>query len=97
MYIQNVHVEHIILFSWLLLILCLFIFPDIVGPPVAGYFADKLGNFRFFMSAVTFLNGAASLFLLTLKTVPTGDQGLILRSSILAENFSPNFLPQTLD
>jgi hypothetical protein len=30
-------------------------FPDIIGPPIAGYLADKLGNFRLFMAIVTFL------------------------------------------
>jgi MFS family permease len=39
---------------------------DVVGPPVAGIVADKLGNFRLFMAAVTFLNGAAALLLLAI-------------------------------
>ena len=37
---------------------------DVVGPPIAGIIADKMGNFRLFMSALTFLNGVASLLLL---------------------------------
>ncbi len=37
---------------------------DVIGPPLAGVVADKIGNFRVFMAAVTFLNGAASLLLL---------------------------------
>ena len=31
---------------------------DIVAPPVAGLLADKIGNFRIFMSVITFVNGA---------------------------------------
>ena len=41
---------------------------DVVGPPIAGIVADKIGNFRIFMSAVTFLNGLASLLLLAVPT-----------------------------
>ena len=41
---------------------------DVVGPPIAGIVADKIGNFRVFMSVVTFLNGVASLFLLAVPT-----------------------------
>ena len=41
---------------------------DVVGPPIAGIVADKIGNFRVFMSAVTFLNGLASLLLLAVPT-----------------------------
>ena len=37
---------------------------DVVGPPMAGIVADKIGNFRVFMAVVTFLNGLASLLLL---------------------------------
>ena len=46
---------------------------DVFGPPLAGYFADKLGNFRLFMAFMTFLNGASSLLLLavpTAKSIP---------------------------
>ena len=39
------------------------------GPPLAGLLADKIGNFRIFMSLVTFLNGAASLLLLAVPNV----------------------------
>ena len=41
---------------------------DVVGPPIAGIVADKIGNFRVFMSAVTLLNGLASLLLLAVPT-----------------------------
>ena len=39
---------------------------DVIGPPLAGFLADKLGNFRLFMACLTFLNGASSLLLLAL-------------------------------
>lgn len=42
---------------------------DVFGPPLAGLLADKLGNFRLFMSAVTLLNGLSSLLLLTVPTM----------------------------
>ncbi len=42
---------------------------DILGPPMAGLLADKLGNFRAFMAAVTFLNGISSLALLFVPKV----------------------------
>ena len=38
---------------------------DILGPPLAGILADKLGNFRLFMAITTALNGVSSLLLLT--------------------------------
>ena len=41
---------------------------DVVGPPLAGLVADKLGNFRVFMASVTFLNGAAALALLLIPS-----------------------------
>ncbi len=37
---------------------------DVVGPPLAGAIADRIGNFAVFMAAVTALNGVASLALL---------------------------------
>jgi len=37
---------------------------DIVGPPIAGFLADKIGNFRLFMSGLTLVSGASSLLLL---------------------------------
>eukprot|EP00092_Neocalanus_flemingeri_P040495 GFUD01044100.1.p1 GENE.GFUD01044100.1~~GFUD01044100.1.p1 ORF type:complete len:708 (+),score=166.26 GFUD01044100.1:153-2276(+) len=37
---------------------------DIIGPPLAGLVADKIGNFRLFMSGLTAISGAASLLLL---------------------------------
>jgi len=39
---------------------------DIFGPPLAGFLADKLGNFRLFMASLTFFNGASSLLLLAI-------------------------------
>ncbi len=36
---------------------------------MAGYLADKLGNFRLFMAALTLLNGASSLLLLAVPAV----------------------------
>ena len=42
---------------------------DIIGPPLAGILADKLGNFRIFMACLTFLNGASSLLLLAIPSV----------------------------
>ena len=39
---------------------------DILGPPLAGVLADRIGNFRIFMAMITFLNGVSALFLLTL-------------------------------
>lgn len=44
---------------------------DVFGPPIAGFLADKIGNFRVFMAVVTFLNGAASLLLLAIPVVKT--------------------------
>jgi len=37
---------------------------DIVGPPLAGFVADKIGNFRVFMSVMTGISGLASLLLM---------------------------------
>ena len=37
---------------------------DMIGPPLAGFLADKIGNFRVFMSGLTLASGAASLLLL---------------------------------
>jgi len=37
---------------------------DVVGPPMAGFLADKIGNFRVFMSLLTAVSGGASLLLL---------------------------------
>lgn len=42
---------------------------DIVAPPLAGLLADKIGNFRVFMSVITFVNGAASLLLLAVDNI----------------------------
>lgn len=42
---------------------------DIFGPPLAGFLADKIGNFRIFMGIVTFLNGFSSLALLAVPMV----------------------------
>ena len=42
---------------------------DIFGPPLAGFLADKLGNFRLFMAVLTLLNGGSSLLLLVIPPV----------------------------
>ena len=42
---------------------------DIFGPPLAGFLADKLGNFRLFMASLTFFNGASSLLLLAIPAL----------------------------
>merc|ERR1719447_1567524 len=39
---------------------------DMIGPPLAGFLADKIGNFRVFMSGLTFASGPASLLALQL-------------------------------
>ena len=41
---------------------------DVVGPPLAGLIADKLGNFRIFAAVITFLNGASALALLAIPS-----------------------------
>merc|ERR1712088_1045664 len=47
---------------------------DIFGPPLAGFLADKLGNFRLFMAFLTLLNGASSLLLLAIPSVIASEQ-----------------------
>lgn len=42
---------------------------DILGPPLAGLLADKIGNFRLFMALVTTLNGLSSLLLLLVPEI----------------------------
>merc|ERR1719336_1028527 len=37
---------------------------DVIGPPMAGFLADKIGNFRLFMSLMTAVSGGSSLLLL---------------------------------
>ena len=44
---------------------------DMIGPPLAGFLADKIGNFRVFMSGLTFASGAASLLLLLIPSKTT--------------------------
>ena len=44
---------------------------DMIGPPLAGFLADKIGNFRVFMSGLTFASGAASLLLLLIPAKTT--------------------------
>merc|ERR1719466_666071 len=44
---------------------------DIVGPPLAGLVADKIGNFRLFMSGLTAISGGASLLLLLIPAKST--------------------------
>jgi hypothetical protein len=47
---------------------------DVIAPPAAGFLADKIGNFRVFMSVLTFLNGVSSLFLLTVNEIETSSK-----------------------
>ena len=47
---------------------------DIFGPPLAGFLADKLGNFRIFMALLTFFNGASSLLLLAIPSMMTSSE-----------------------
>ena len=51
-----------------------------MGPPVAGLVADKLGNFRLFMTAITFLNGGASLLLLTITSLSNNNNNFTTNS-----------------
>ena len=44
---------------------------DMIGPPLAGFLADKIGNFRVFMSGLTLASGAASLLLLLIPAKTT--------------------------
>lgn len=48
---------------------------DMVGPPLAGFIADRIGNFRLFMSGLTLVSGAASLLLLLIP--PKSSVGLV--------------------
>ncbi|XP_076043988.1 uncharacterized protein LOC143027029 isoform X2 [Oratosquilla oratoria] len=43
---------------------------SIFGPPVAGLFADRLGNFRMFFSLILAVSGFFSLLLLVIPPVP---------------------------
>jgi len=45
---------------------------DIIGPPLAGFVADKIGNFRVFMSLMTVVSGASSLLLLLIPPKLSG-------------------------
>lgn len=51
---------------------------DIFGPPLAGFLADKLGNFRWFMAALTLLNGASSLLLLAVPSINNGTSAMTM-------------------
>ena len=44
-----------------------------IVPPISGLIADKIGNFRLLIAIITFLNGAASLLLLTMGSFSTTD------------------------
>jgi len=44
---------------------------DMIGPPMAGFIADKIGNFRLFMSALTLISGLSSLLLLLIPAKST--------------------------
>merc|ERR1712106_382412 len=41
---------------------------DMIGPPMAGFIADKIGNFRLFMAALTLISGLSSLLLLLIPS-----------------------------
>lgn len=51
--------------------LCNLLLPiiEIFAPPLAGALADKIGNFRLFLSCVTFLNGIPPLFFILAPNV----------------------------
>jgi len=66
---------------------------DIVGPPLAGLVADKIGNFRLFMSGLTAVSGAASLLLLL---IPTKSTQTILSPDHLYCCTEPGSLSRTL-
>lgn len=68
---------------------------DIFGPPLAGFLADKLGNFRLFMAILTLLNGASSLLLLAIPPVFISGQfnetigdSIVANSSVIIEHFN---------
>jgi len=44
---------------------------DVVGPPLAGFVADRIGNFRLFMSGLTLISGFSSLLLLLIPPKST--------------------------
>merc|ERR1719483_895846 len=54
---------------------CVIPVADIIGPPLAGFVADKIGNFRLFMSGLTAISGAASLLLLLIP--PKSHQAMV--------------------
>ena len=49
------------------------LFLEMIVPPISGLIADKIGNFRLLIAIITFLNGAASLLLLTMGSFSTTD------------------------
>merc|ERR1719433_2256697 len=59
---------------------------DIFGPPLAGFLADKLGNFRIFMALLTFFNGASSLLLLAIPSMMTSTSSSESTESILQQH-----------
>jgi len=46
---------------------------DILGPALAGFIADKIGNFRVFMSGLTAVGGAASILILLVPKKIVGE------------------------
>jgi len=67
---------------------------DIFGPPLAGFLADKLGNFRLFMAVLTLLNGGSSLLLLVIPPVINsehfnedfGNVSLLIRNTTVVDS-----------
>lgn len=59
---------------------------DIFGPPLAGFLADKLGNFRIFMALLTFFNGASSLLLLAIPSMMTSTSSSESTESIFQQH-----------
>merc|ERR1711884_539899 len=56
---------------------------DIVGPPLAGFVADRIGNFRVFMSVLTGVSGLASLLLMLIPPKTDSrisDQGELIQN-----------------
>merc|ERR1712168_1549128 len=63
-------------------------FVSIIGPPVAGAIADKLGNFKLFFSAMVAVSGPLALFLLMVPQVPV-PPGLSL--TLLTDHLEPEY------
>ncbi|XP_037795261.1 major facilitator superfamily domain-containing protein 6-like [Penaeus monodon] len=61
---------------------------SIMGPPVAGAVADKIGNFKLFFSVMVAVSGLLSLFLLVIPAVPV-PPGLSL--TLLTDHLEPEY------